>query len=103
MQYNDSYNEVLYSYANNINTEEGGTHLVGFKNALTRVLNDYAHAEKLVKDDFKLTGEDVREGITAIISVKLEEPQFEGQWKKRLPKGWGHISRKIPKRRATLS
>ena len=84
MQYNDSYNEVLYSYANNINTEEGGTHLVGFKNALTRVLNDYAHAEKLVKDDFKLTGEDVREGITAIISVKLEEPQFEGQTKTKL-------------------
>lgn len=84
MQYNDSYNEVLYSYANNINTEEGGTHLVGFKNALTRVLNDYAHSEKLVKDDFKLTGEDVREGLTAIISVKLEEPQFEGQTKTKL-------------------
>ena len=84
MQYNDSYNEVMYSYANNINTEEGGTHLVGFKNALTRVLNDYAHAEKLVKDDFKLTGEDVREGLTAIVSVKLEEPQFEGQTKTKL-------------------
>ena len=84
MQYNDSYNEVMYSYANNINTEEGGTHLVGFKNALTRVLNDYAHAEKLVKDDFKLTGEDVREGLTAIVSVKLEELQFEGQTKTKL-------------------
>ncbi len=84
MQYNDSYNEVMYSYANNINTEEGGTHLVGFKNALTRVLNDYAHAEKLVKEDFKLTGEDVREGLTAIVSVKLEEPQFEGQTKTKL-------------------
>ena len=84
MQYNDSYNEVMYSYANNINTEEGGTHLVGFKNALTRVLNDYAHAEKLVKDDFKLTGEDVREVLTAIVSVKLEEPQFEGQTKTKL-------------------
>ena len=84
MQYNDSYNEVMYSYANNITTEEGGTHLVGFKNALTRVLNDYAHAEKLVKDDFKLTGEDVREGLTAIVSVKLEEPQFEGQTKTKL-------------------
>lgn len=84
MQYNDTYNEVLYSYANNINTEEGGTHLVGFKNALTKVLNDYAHAEKLVKDDFKLTGEDVREGLTAIISVKLSEPQFEGQTKTKL-------------------
>ncbi len=84
MQYNDSYNEVLYSYANNINTEEGGTHLVGFKNALTKVLNEYAHAQKLVKEDFKLTGEDVREGLTAIISVKLEEPQFEGQTKTKL-------------------
>ncbi len=84
IQYNDSYNETMYSYANNINTEEGGTHLVGFKNALTRVLNDYAHKERLVKDDFKLTGEDVREGLTAIISVKLEEPQFEGQTKTKL-------------------
>lgn len=84
MQYNDTYNEVLYSYANNINTEEGGTHLVGFKNALTKVLNDYAHSERLVKDDFKLTGEDVREGLTAIISVKLPEPQFEGQTKTKL-------------------
>ena len=84
MQYNDSYNETMYSYANNINTEEGGTHLVGFKNALTKVLNEYAHLQKIVKDDFKLTGEDVREGLTAIVSVKLEEPQFEGQTKTKL-------------------
>ena len=84
MQYNDSWKETMYSYANNINTEEGGTHLMGFKDALTRVLNDYAHSARLVKDDFKLTGEDVREGLTAIVSVKLEEPQFEGQTKTKL-------------------
>ncbi len=84
MQYNSSFSEELYSYANNINTEEGGTHLQGFKDTLTRVLNDYAHREKLVKDDFKLSGEDVREGLTAIVSVKLEEPQFEGQTKTKL-------------------
>ena len=84
MQYNDSWKETMYSYANNINTEEGGTHLMGFKDALTRVLNDYAHTARLVKDDFKLTGEDVREGLTAIVSVKLEEPQFEGQTKTKL-------------------
>ncbi len=84
MQYNSSFSEEIYSYANNINTEEGGTHLQGFKDTLTRVLNEYAHREKLVKDDFKLSGEDVREGLTAIISVKLEEPQFEGQTKTKL-------------------
>src|SRR5574344_110061 len=84
MQYNDTYNEVIYSYANNINTEEGGTHLVGFKNALTRIINDYGHKEKLLKDEEKLTGDDVREGLTAIISVKLTDPQFEGQTKTKL-------------------
>lgn len=84
IQYNESYSEEIYSYANNINTEEGGTHLNGFKNALTKVLNDYAHTAKLVKDDFRLTGDDVREGLTAIISVKLEVPQFEGQTKTKL-------------------
>ena len=84
MQYNESLDEKLFSYANNINTEEGGTHLAGFKDALTRVINDYAHAQKIVKDDFKLTGDDVREGLTAVISVKLEEPQFEGQTKTKL-------------------
>src|SRR5574344_2282564 len=84
MQYNDTYNEVIYSYANNINTEEGGTHLVGFKNALTRIINDYGQKEKLLKDEEKLTGDDVREGLAAIISVKLTDPQFEGQTKSKL-------------------
>ncbi|MCI8412938.1 MAG: DNA topoisomerase (ATP-hydrolyzing) subunit B [Clostridia bacterium] len=84
MQYNDSYSEVLYSYANNINTEEGGTHLVGFKNALTKVINDYAHKQNICKEEEKLSGDDVREGLTAIVSVKLTEPQFEGQTKTKL-------------------
>ncbi|MBQ4049384.1 MAG: DNA topoisomerase (ATP-hydrolyzing) subunit B [Clostridia bacterium] len=110
MQYNDSYNELIYSYANNINTEEGGTHLVGFKNALTKVINDYAHAQKILKEEEKLSGEDVREGITAIISVKLTEPQFEGQTKtklgnsemrgyveKALVEGWGTYLEENPK------
>ena len=84
MQYNDSYSELIYSYANNINTEEGGTHLVGFKNALTKVINDYAHEQKVIKDEEKLSGDDVREGLTAIVSVKLTNPQFEGQTKTKL-------------------
>ncbi|MCH5351443.1 MAG: DNA topoisomerase (ATP-hydrolyzing) subunit B [Clostridiales bacterium] len=84
IQYNESYTETIYSYANNINTEEGGTHLVGFKNALTKVINDYAQKQKLIKEDEKLSGEDVREGITAVLSVKLTEPQFEGQTKTKL-------------------
>ena len=84
MQYNDGYSENIYAYANNINTEEGGTHLDGFKNALTKVINDYAHSNNLLKDDDKLSGEDVREGLTAIISVKLKNPQFEGQTKTKL-------------------
>ena len=84
IQYNDGYSETIYSYANNINTEEGGTHLVGFKNALTKVINDYAQKQKLIKEDEKLTGDDVREGLTAVISVKLTEPQFEGQTKTKL-------------------
>lgn len=84
IQYNNSYSELIYSYANNINTEEGGTHLVGFKNALTKVVNDYAHKQNLIKEDDKLTGDDVREGLTAIVSVKLTEPQFEGQTKTKL-------------------
>ncbi len=84
IQYNDGYSELIYSYANNINTEEGGTHLVGFKNALTKVINDYAHKQNLIKEDDKLAGEDVREGLTAIVSVKLTEPQFEGQTKTKL-------------------
>ena len=85
MQYNDSYNELLLSFANNINTGEGGTHEDGFKQALTRVLNAYARKNNLLKDsDKNLSGEDCREGLTAIISVKLREPQFEGQTKGKL-------------------
>jgi len=83
-QYNDSYSETIYTYANNINTEEGGTHLVGFKNSLTKIVNDYGVQNKILKENEKLSGEDVREGITAIISVKLVEPQFEGQTKTKL-------------------
>ena len=83
-QYNDSYSETIHAYANNINTEEGGTHLVGFKNSLTKLINDYGALNKILKDTEKLSGEDVREGITAIISVKLTEPQFEGQTKTKL-------------------
>lgn len=85
MQYNDNYNEIIYSYANNIGTHEGGVHLVGFKTALTRAINDYAKKYNMLKNnDATLTGEDVREGLVAIINVKLEEPQFEGQTKTKL-------------------
>ena len=84
-QHNDSYSENCYSFVNNINTPEGGTHLAGFKNAITKTFNDYARKNKLLKDsDVNLTGEDIREGLTAIISIKLEEPQFEGQTKQKL-------------------
>ncbi|MDK2892200.1 DNA topoisomerase (ATP-hydrolyzing) subunit B [Methanohalophilus sp.] len=84
IQYTDSYSEHIYSFANNINTHEGGTHLAGFKAALTRVANDYIKKNNLSKDDAKLAGEDIREGLTAIISVRLTEPQFEGQTKTKL-------------------
>ena len=85
MQHNDSYTENIYSFVNNINTPEGGTHLSGFKNALTNTLNDYARNNKLLKEsEANLSGEDIREGLTAIISVKIEEPQFEGQTKQKL-------------------
>lgn len=85
MQYTDRYNEMLLSYANNINTTEGGFHMVGFKTALTRVFNDYARRNKFLKEsDDALSGEDIREGLTAVISVKLTEPQFEGQTKTKL-------------------
>ena len=85
MQYTDRYNENIFSYANNINTTEGGMHLVGFKSALTRTINDYARKNGFLKEkDENLQGEDVREGLTCIISVKLEEPQFEGQTKTKL-------------------
>lgn len=85
LQYNDSYAENIYSFANNINTHEGGTHESGFKSALTRVINDYARKTGIIKDNnSNLTGDDVREGLTAIISVKIPEPQFEGQTKTKL-------------------
>ena len=83
-QFNDGYNEIINAYANNINTEEGGTHLDGFKNGLTKVINDYAVKNKIIKENEKLSGEDCREGITAVISVKLRNPQFEGQTKTKL-------------------
>ncbi|RJE83324.1 DNA topoisomerase (ATP-hydrolyzing) subunit B [Paenibacillus sp. 1011MAR3C5] len=85
LQYNDSYSENIYSFANNINTHEGGTHESGFKSALTRIINDYARKSNLIKDnDSNFSGDDVREGLTAIISVKIPEPQFEGQTKTKL-------------------
>ncbi len=85
LQHNDSYNESVYSFVNNINTPEGGTHLVGFRNALTKTFNDYARNNKLLKDNEpNLSGEDIREGLTAIVSVKIEDPQFEGQTKQKL-------------------
>jgi len=85
LQYNDSYAENLFSFANNINTKEGGTHLVGFKAALTRTINNYANAHDLLKKETEsLTGDDVREGLTAVVSVKLRNPQFEGQTKAKL-------------------
>ena len=116
LQFNDGYNEIIYSYANNICTEEGGAHLDGFKNALTKVVNDYAHKLGLLKDEEKLAGEDVREGLTAVVSVKLTEPQFEGRpkpswatrpcarpWRAWLTTSWALILKKIPKRRGSLS
>lgn len=85
LQHNNSYSENIYTFVNNINTPEGGTHLTGFKNALTKTFNDYARKNKLLKDtEDNLSGEDIREGITAIISVKVENPQFEGQTKQKL-------------------
>ena len=85
LQYNDSYQENIYSFVNNINTEEGGTHLAGFKIALTRAANDFARKQGILKDkDGNLTGEDVREGLTCVISLKIREPQFEGQTKTKL-------------------
>ena len=85
LQHNDSYTENVYSFVNNITTPEGGTHLVGFRNALTKTFNDYARSNKILKDsDQNLSGEDIREGLTAIVSVKIGEPQFEGQTKQKL-------------------
>lgn len=84
LQYNNSYNESIFSYANNINTREGGTHLMGFRAALTKTVNEYVKSNKLLKNDAKLGGDDLREGLVAVISVKLPDPQFEGQTKTRL-------------------
>jgi DNA gyrase subunit B len=84
MQHNDGYNEGVYSFVNNITTPEGGTHLTGFRNALTKTFNNYAKANKLIKENESLSGEDIREGLTAIVSVKIGEPQFEGQTKQKL-------------------
>ena len=85
LQHNDSYNESIYSFVNNINTPEGGTHLTGFKNSLTKAINDYARDNKFLKDNEEnLSGEDIREGLTAIISIKIQDPQFEGQTKQKL-------------------
>ena len=84
MQHNDSYSENTYGFVNNITTPEGGTHVEGFRIALTKTFNDYAKKNKLIKENEKLAGEDIREGLTAIISVKIEDPQFEGQTKQKL-------------------
>ena len=85
MQHNDSYTESAYSFVNNINTPEGGTHLAGFRNAITKTFNDYARNAKLLKDsEANLSGDDIREGLTAIVSIKIEDPQFEGQTKQKL-------------------
>jgi DNA gyrase subunit B len=85
IQHNDSYVESTYTFVNNINTPEGGTHLIGFRNAITKTFNDYARVTKILKDNEpNLSGEDVREGLTAIVSVKIEDPQFEGQTKQKL-------------------
>ena len=84
MQYTDSFKELILSFANNINTTEGGTHETGFKTALTRVINEYGKKYKILKDDDSVKGDDALEGLTAIISVKLQEAQFEGQTKTKL-------------------
>ena len=84
-QHNDSYNEISSSFVNNINTPEGGTHLTGFRNAITKTFNDYARGSKILKDsEENLSGEDIREGMTSIVSIKIEDPQFEGQTKQKL-------------------
>ena len=85
IMYNTGFSENVHSYVNNINTIEGGTHLAGFKNAMTKTFNEYARNQKLLKDnDANLSGDDIREGLTAIISIKIPEPQFEGQTKQKL-------------------
>ena len=104
LQFNDSYTEVVHAYANNINTEEGGAHLDGFKAALTKVINEYGHKMNLLKESEKLSGEDCREGLVAIISVKLENPQFEGQTKTKLGNSEMHtaVTRVVTEELATF-
>ncbi|MFI3128725.1 MAG: DNA topoisomerase (ATP-hydrolyzing) subunit B [Bacillota bacterium] len=104
MQYNDSFDERIFTFANNIGTEEGGAHLDGFKTALTKVVNSFAKGKKIIKDDESLSGEDVREGLVAVISVKLPEPQFEGQTKTKLGNSEmrGYVSRAISEDFATF-
>ena len=86
-QWSDTYKENIFTYCNNIRTTEGGSHLIGFRTALTRTVNSYAQNEKLLKDlKTNLEGEDIREGLTAIVSIKVKEPQFEGQTKTKLRK-----------------
>lgn len=104
MEYNDSYLENIFTYANTINTHEGGSHLIGFKSALTRVMNEYARKHNLLKDNITLTGEDTREGLTAVISVKIREPQFEGQTKTKLgnPEAKGAVESLVNERLSNL-
>jgi DNA gyrase subunit B len=88
LQYADTYTDTIFSYVNNINTVEGGTHLTGFRTALTRTVNQYGKANKLIKDDAEtMSGDDIREGLTAVVSVKVPDPQFEGQTKTKLGNG----------------
>jgi DNA gyrase subunit B len=100
MEYNDSYLENIFTYANTINTHEGGTHLIGFKSALTRVMNEYARKHNLLKEGIALTGEDAREGLTAVVSIKIREPQFEGQTKTKLgnPEAKGSVESLVNER-----
>ena len=104
LQYNDSYTEQVYAYANSIFNVEGGTHLSGFRTALTRVVNNYAKANNLLKDkDPSISGDDCREGLTAVISVKVPEPRFEGQTKTKLSKSSNTLSRQTRPRRRKSS
>ena len=100
LQHNDSYNEGVYSFVNNITTPEGGTHLAGFRSALTKTFNDYARKNKLLKDsEQNLTGDDIREGLVAIVSIKIPEPQFEGQTKQKLGRRCLHKEPERPQER----
>ena len=103
LQYNDSYSETIYTFANNINTREGGTHLIGFKSALTRTANNYASSSGILKNGKEaVSGDDIREGLTAVISVKLPNPQFEGQTKMKLGNSEVEGHRRIDRKRYAL-